>query len=60
VTAVADSDATVYRMSKEDYTTLHQQEPEMIATFQQDLLKYFAERTAENINVIQSVLRIDE
>jgi sulfate permease, SulP family len=60
VSVQAETDGTVYALTREMHEALKRDAPEVIAEFQADVLHFLSDRVADNLNVIEAVLRADE
>jgi len=61
VSVQAETDGTVfYALTREMHEALRRDAPEVIAEFQADVLHFLSDRVADNLNVMEAVLRADE
>jgi len=61
VSVQAETDGTVfYALNREMHEALRRDAPEVIAEFQADVLHFLSDRVADNLNVMEAVLRADE
>ena len=60
VSVQAETDGTVYALTREIHEALIKDAPEVIAEFQAHVLRFLSDRVTDNLNVMEAVLRTDE
>ena len=60
VSVKAVTDGAVYGLSQADFEALKAESPELATEFQADMLRFFADRLASSLNVLEAVLRVED